>query len=304
MKIDRLLAILTTLLQREHITAPELARRLEVTRRTISRDIDTLCRAGFPIVTRQGAGGGISLSEGYKLDRSALTQQEMQSILIGLRGLESVKAAPRVAPLLGKLAGVPGHADVTENVVIDLSSHYRAERSEKISLLRDAIAEQHAVAFDYYSGRGQEKRRVEPILLLYKWDDWYLSAFCLDRQDFRLFKLRRLWSPRVLPETFVPRPLPEEHRDFDGGLHDSTAMAALFDPSVLHILVESYSPNCWEVQADGRVLLRYGYTNPDYIVRWLLGFGGAVEVLEPPELRQQVVEQARRLLRNHSGQTE
>ena len=63
MKIDRLIGILSILLQKETVTAPALAEQFEVSRRTISRDIDTLCQAGIPIVTRQGVNGGISIMD-------------------------------------------------------------------------------------------------------------------------------------------------------------------------------------------------------------------------------------------------
>lgn len=73
MKLDRLLGILTVLLKNDRVSAPQLAEKFEVTRRTIGRDIDTLCQAGIPIVTYQGGGGGISIADGYKLDKSILT---------------------------------------------------------------------------------------------------------------------------------------------------------------------------------------------------------------------------------------
>ena len=66
MKMDRLIGILSILLQQERVTAPYLAEKFEVSRRTISRDIEDLCKAGIPLVTSQGAGGGISIMEGYK----------------------------------------------------------------------------------------------------------------------------------------------------------------------------------------------------------------------------------------------
>ena len=84
MKMDRLIGILSILLQRERVTAPELAEQFEVSRRTIQRDIESLCRAGIPIATAQGAGGGISIMEGYRVDRTVLTAPEMQAILAGL----------------------------------------------------------------------------------------------------------------------------------------------------------------------------------------------------------------------------
>ena len=75
MKIDRLIAILSILLQEEKVTAPQLAEKFEVSRRTINRDIEDLCKAGIPVITSQGAGGGISIMDGYKLDRTVLSSK-------------------------------------------------------------------------------------------------------------------------------------------------------------------------------------------------------------------------------------
>ena len=88
MKIDRLIGILSILLQKDSVTAPELARQFEVSRRTINRDIDELCRAGIPVMTRQGLNGGISIMEGYRIDRTLLTGAELNDILAGLRSLQ------------------------------------------------------------------------------------------------------------------------------------------------------------------------------------------------------------------------
>ena len=123
MKLDRLIGILSILLQQEKVTAPELAERFEVSRRTIQRDVEALCRAGIPIVTTQGAGGGISILEGYRVDRTMLTAPEMQAILAGLRSLDSVSGTRRYAQLMEKLSAgagtlVPGSAEL----LIDLSS--------------------------------------------------------------------------------------------------------------------------------------------------------------------------------------
>lgn len=87
MKIDRQLGILSMLLQKENITASYLSQMFEVSTRTINRDIEALCKAGIPIVTRQGVGGGISIMDGYKIDRTMLTHDEMQDILAGFEAL-------------------------------------------------------------------------------------------------------------------------------------------------------------------------------------------------------------------------
>ena len=107
MKIDRLIGILSVLLQKDKVTAPELAERFEVSRRTINRDIEDLCRAGIPIRTSQGTGGGISIMDGYRMDRTILTSKDMQMILAGLRSLDSVSGSSYYGQLMEKIQRRP-----------------------------------------------------------------------------------------------------------------------------------------------------------------------------------------------------
>lgn len=93
MKIDRLIGILSILLQQKKITAPELADKFEVSKRTINRDIENLCKAGIPIQTTQGCGGGIQIMDGFRMDRTLLTSKDMQMIMAGLRSLDSVSGS-------------------------------------------------------------------------------------------------------------------------------------------------------------------------------------------------------------------
>lgn len=115
MKLDRMLGILTVLLQNERVTMPELAERFEVNRRTIGRDIDALCLAGIPIITHQGVGGGISIAEGFKLDKSVLTTDELSGIISALKGIGSVTERSNIERTLDKL-----HADA----VVSLNRAY------------------------------------------------------------------------------------------------------------------------------------------------------------------------------------
>ena len=135
--MERLIGILSILLQREKVTAPELAEQFEVSRRTIQRDIESLCRAGIPISTAQGAGGGISIMEGYRVDRTVLTAPEMQAILAGLRSLDSVSGTRRYAQLMEKLsAGTGGLVPGGAHLLIDLSSWYKSSLPPKSNSFR------------------------------------------------------------------------------------------------------------------------------------------------------------------------
>lgn len=296
MKIDRLIGILSILLQKEKVTAPELAERFEVNRRTINRDIEDLCKAGIPIVTTQGQGGGISIMDGYKMDRALLTNKEMQDILAGLRSLDSVNGTSRYVQLMEKLsAGSSDFMEGNQSVLIDLSSWYENALAFKIEMIRNAIDNKLALEFTYYSSKGECGRQIEPYYLIFKWTSWYVWGWCRMREDFRLFKLNRMEGLGSGENHFEERecPLPDlsEVRMFSGGIQ----VKALFDPACKWKLVEEYGPGCYVEQADGRLLFRSNFVNKDYLLTWFFAFRDEVEILEPEELRQEIKELIERM---------
>lgn len=297
MKIDRLLGIVTILLQCDKITAPELAARFEVSRRTIYRDIDDICKTGIPIISVQGGDGGISISEGYKLDKSVLTVDELQNIITGLKSLGSVSDAARIEMLINKLS--PKNEAVVslkDNILIDLSSHYKSSLSEKINMLKTAISENKLVNFDYYSEKGQMNRTIEPYFLTFKWTAWYVFGYCTDKKDYRLFKLNRLWRHMILDDVFIPREIPVEELDFDDYFADDKKITVIFDKSSEYRLVEEYGPECYEVMEDGRLKFSVGYTNKHYILSWVLGFGDKARIVEPTDMAKELTQLAKNII--------
>lgn len=286
MKLDRLMGILTVLLQNEQVTAPYLAEKFEVSRRTITRDIDALCQAGIPVVTRQGGGGGIGIAEGYKLDKRLLTYDELGSIVASLKGLGSVTGGTQVERTLDKLSAKHGDTMVSlqESIVIDLASNYKGSLTAKIGEIKAAIQGSQEVAFTYYSDRGEMRRRIEPYFIAFQWTSWYLFGFCLDRQDWRMFKLARLWDLQTLDRHFTPREIPPERRDFSARLTDHLRYTAIFEASEKYQVVDCYGPDAFTELPDGRIQAELFYTNKDFAVRWLLGFGSRVQVIDPPEM--------------------
>lgn len=295
MKAYRLLELLTTLLRRESLTARDLAQRLGVSERTIRRDVDDLCLAGIPVITRQGVGGGISIADEYKLDKRLLLPGELRNIVAGLRGLESTGALGDIEPLLDKLGGAEKEGSSGGEMQIDLASYDRENLSPKIRLLRKAISERRAATFSYISGKGWTNRRVEPYFLSFKWASWYLFAYCLMREDFRLFKLNRLWNLTLESACFVPREIPPEKRMFDDPWLEEKPMTVLFDPALEYLLIDFHGPDAYERMPDGRLRLVSTYFDLDQAARWLMSFGDQAEVLEPPELRLAVVREARKI---------
>ncbi|MCL2363760.1 MAG: YafY family transcriptional regulator [Defluviitaleaceae bacterium] len=301
MKLDRLLGILTVLLQNDRVTAPFLADKYEVTRRTIGRDIDALCRAGIPIVTHQGAGGGISIAEGFKLDKTVLTTDELAGIVAALKGLDSVSESSQMERTLDKLgANADAVVSLGQPVVIDLGSHYKGSLAGKIEQIKRAILDTRCIQFEYFYEKGQHTRRIEPYFVIFQWSSWYVFGFCTQRQDWRMFKLNRLWDLITCDESFTARPIPPERRDMYSHMTDEHTLRAIFAPSVKYLLVDAYGPDSFHEDEAG-LHFEFDYTNENYVLSWLLGFGDKVKVLSPPELVQAVQTSARKILTRYEN---
>lgn len=286
MKIDRLIGILSILLQQDKITAPYLAEKFEVSRRTINRDIEDLCKAGIPLVTTQGQNGGISIMEGYKLNRTLLTSSDMQAILTGLRSLDSVSGTNKYQQLMDKLA-VNNETTLSSNnhILIDLSSYYKNSLAPKIEQIQNAIENREYIWFEYYAPSGESVRKIEPYLLIFQWASWYVWGYCTEKEDYRTFKLNRMLSLEVLAETFDGRDIPKYEVSVEHVFSQNIFVKAIFEPEMKWRLIEEYGVDSFTVQPDGRLLFRFGFYDEEYLFTWLLSFGDTVELLEPKELR-------------------
>ena len=286
MKMERLIGTLSILIQRKKVTAPELAEQFEVSRRTIQRDIESLCRAGIPITTSQGASGGISIMEGYRVDRTLLTAPEMQAILAGLRSLDSVRGTRRYAQLMEKLSA--GTGELMSNgahMLIDLSSWYKTSLPPKIELIQKAIEQHHTIRFTYFSPKEESMRTAEPYYLVFHWSTWYVWAWCQMRKDFRLFKLNRM-TELAFGESFPPRSAPLPNLEPERVFPVKYQITVLFDPACRWRLVEEYGRNCFTVEPDGRLRFTGGFPDTDSALSWILTFGDKAELLKPDELRE------------------
>ncbi len=294
MKIDRLIGILTILLQNEKTTAPELARHFEVSRRTILRDIDALAMAGIPITATRGADGGIAIIDGYKINKGILTSDELQNLVAALKSLDSVSSQSNFTNIMAKLA--PGNSIVSlaDSIVIDLSSHYKDSLSEKIELFKRAIYEHKTVRFDYYYSKGEITREIEPYFIQFIWSTWYIFGWCNLRNDFRQFKLNRLWNPSITDITFIAHPIPNDRASSGYATPEPYNIKILFDKSVRFRLIEEYGLNSYE-ETDTGLLLSLDYTNKEYIFSWILAFGDKAEVLEPKESRDEFARLAKNI---------
>lgn len=257
------MGILTVLLQKGKVTAPYLAERFEVSRRTINRDVEALCLAGIPIVTEQGKNGGISIMEGFRMDRTFLTSGEMQAVLAGLCSLDN-------------------------HIQIDLSSWYRSTLAPKMEQIQDAIDQHRRITFTYCSPRGEGQRVLEPALLIFQWAAWYVWGYCCERKAFRLFKLNRLWDLQVTEEVFEPRPIPPPDLSTGRIFPTEISVRAVFAPEAKWRLLEEFGRDSFVEQEDGRLFFSFEFSDRDNLFGWILSFGDQAELLEPEDLREEL----------------
>ena len=195
MKNDRLFQMVYILLEKGSVTAPELASTLEVSVRTVYRDVEALSMAGVPVYASQGKGGGISLMPNYSFDKALLSDDEQNQILFAIQSLQATDQP--VGALLKKLGGMFQKQNVSW-IEADFSRWGMGRvDNEKFERLKTAILEKRVLEILYCSTSGETaKRSILPFKLIFKDKSWYLQAFCKKADDYRLFKVNQSWSWR------------------------------------------------------------------------------------------------------------
>lgn len=321
MRADRLLSILLLLQVRRRVTARELARKLEVSQRTIYRDMDALSAAGVPVVAERGADGGWSLVEGYETKLTGLNVPEVWALFVSrptgvLEDLGLGHAAEDA--LLKLIAALPTPSrrdaeDARQRFYVDAPGWSCAkESSNALPELQTAVWEDRRVRFFYERPGCEPIERVGDALgLVSKGSAWYLVA-SVDG-EVRSYRASRMLSVVMTDETFErPRGFDlaafwrESMRSFKEHL-PSYHVTALVGPSGLPRL--RMLPPWIRIEresapgADGRVEVVLRFDVEDEACRWALGMGAAVEIVEPARLRELVVEQARALVALYTGRS-
>jgi predicted DNA-binding transcriptional regulator YafY len=257
----RLVSLLLTLQTRGQLTATELADRLEVSVRTVHRDVGSLAASGVPVEAVRGPAGGYRLAGGYRTRLTGLTADEAEALFA---------------------AGVPGPA-----AELGLGGELAAAR---LPVLANAVWRGRRLALRYREGARVVRRTVDPLGLVLKGGAWYLVA--RRSVGMRVYRVSRVVSARALdeqlerPAGFELAPFWEEwSRAFEESRPRVEVVARVSEEVRRHL------PRERRVEADGRIVLPFQDLGEAY--RELLRFGADVEVLEPPELRERIAGTAR-----------
>lgn len=303
MKLERMLAIVMLLLNREHINARALAEHFEVSQRTIYRDIEAISRSGIPVVSYMGAEGGFGIMENYRIGKNFLNADEISSLVTALSNLNRTVNSQRVSNTLEKLEGMLSgkrlDATCTRGfpIKIDYSS-WSSNKTEKDKpkVLNKAIDEKRIVEFNYIDAKGGSTHRlVEPLSLILKDFAWYLHGYCQLREDYRLFKVKRMHSLKMTMDSFTRDPLPIEGLDYHEEWNKDKPVLNVvlrFTRNVRTRVVDYFNEEQIQFDADGTTTVSFALPEDDWLFELVLGFGSQVEVLEPPHLRNLIKQKA------------
>ena len=240
--------------------------------------------------------------DGYRMDRTILTSKDMQMILAGLRSLDSVSGSSYYSQLMEKIqTGSSEFISGRGSILIDLSSWYKGSLAPKIEVIQSAIESRHLIRFEYFAPSGESDRRIEPYYLVFQWSSWYVWGWCLERKDYRLFKLNRMDKVAEIDKEFICRNAPMPDLSTEKIFPGEIKVKALFTPDMKWRLVEEFGPHCFTENDDGRLLFTADYTDMENLVTWLMTFGAKAEVIEPAEARDIIRRNAVETLKIYGG---
>jgi len=292
MQESRLFKIIYYLLDKGSATAREMAERFEVSVRTIYRDIDALSGAGIPVYTETGRNGGIHLLNGFVLNKAIISEQEKQEILSALQGLAVIDGGYK-KDMIEKLSAL-FQVHSVDWLEVDFSRWGDTPQdNKKFEMLKTAVIQNRCMKILYAASYGKTNERIiQPLKLFYKSKDWYVKAYCRLKQDFRMFKLNRILEWELLEERFFPMNFPEiedMHRQIDNRI------TLCFPQEISYRVYDEFDINQIQSQKNGDLIVTASMPQDDWLIGYLLSFGGQVEIIEPVYLRKILAEKAKEI---------
>jgi len=296
MSDNRLFKMLYYLLDKERATAPELAAEFEVSTRTIYRDVEALSSAGIPIYAEPGRNGGIYLLQDFILDRAILSENEKQEVLTAIQSIFATGYTGE-KELLTKLSAI-FNVNTRNWLEVDFSRWgKRIYDNSKFEILKTAVIQCRKVKIVYENSNSRRSTRiVQPLKISYKSKEWYLKAFCMEKQDFRIFKLNRILELELLEDTFVPRPYPEEKNNLQQ-IYPKIVLS--FSKAIAYRVYDEFDESEIEYQKNGDLIVCTEMPVDTWLTGYLLSFGAQVEIIEPKYLKGILAEQAQEIYKKN-----
>lgn len=308
MRADRLLSILLLLQNHGRLTSRMLAEMLEVSERTIHRDMEALSAAGIPVFAERGSQGGWSLSEGYRTNLTGMTTEELQSLLLvhpssllSDLGLKNRFEAAFQKLLAASSAKARRDAEAVRQLIhIDGAGWHQSDESFPfLPAVQEAVWASRKLFISYQREETAVERTVWPLGLVAKRSVWYMVAQV--DGEVRTYRISRLLSARMLDEAFerpadfdLARYWEQSTEQFKANLPTYPGRVKLVETSLSRFRQERYAKVIHTAPAaDGWIEAEVEFQTLDSACEIVLGLGSRIEVIEPLELREKVIAEAK-----------
>ena len=296
MQIERLLQMIFILLNEGKTTGVILAERLNVTRRTISRYVDTLSVAGIPIYTEKGKRGGISILPEFTLDKSLLTHHEKNEILASLVGMANFSNSHGTTAL-EKLSGTFKQKS-TNWLSVD-TNDWVGNKTDIWQVLKQAILEKIVITFDYYNSEGiKAERTVEPAQLWFKSKDWYLRGFDIVKGEQRIFKLTRIKDLKLTEQHFETIHIFDDTDEEDVDYELETVKFKVGHSCAYRIYDEFDDVDIVKLE-NGTLEVTTQMPIDNWAISYFLSFGSNLEMIAPAELKATMQQEIDKMLKQY-----
>lgn len=293
MKVERMFAIVVFLLHKRLVSAEELAEKLEVSKRTIYRDIDSLCAAGVPIISHLGKNGGVTLAERYQLDKLTFSDAEKKLVMDGVTLEQQLFEGQQLSSLQQKLALF--HEEQVPFTLTQATLHraiIEQETKHKIQQLLSFIQQEQAIEISYVAQNGHFTTRIIlPIKLHLQNGSWYVEAFCQLREAYRFFKLTRIRAMQVA-NILVNQPPPALQAKRPVRLEKITLQFALSEHGKLY---DFFTEEELIIQQE-YIIVTFSYDITNDLFPFIRMFGSKVKILAPDWLQQKNLQEIQKIL--------
>ena len=298
LKESRLFKIVYYILENGRATAPELAKKFEVSVRTIYRDVDVISSAGIPIYVTTGRNGGIQILENYVLDKALFSEKERQDILAALQSI-AVVGDTYEKDMLTKLSAL-FHVNSDQWFEVDFSRFgSKTQDSVVFERLKGAVISHRAAEILYVNSYGERRlRKIYPIKMTYRAKAWYIKAYCTDKADFRLFKLNRILKIEILSEEFAPMEYPMAAEKPKTGYHK---ISLCFPKEMAYRVYDEFEGSEIEETENGDLMVSAEMPEDNWLIGYLLSFGTQVTVIEPTYLQKVLADAAKKIYEKNKG---
>ena len=292
LKESRLFKIVYYILENGRITAPELAEKFEVSVRTIYRDIDVISSAGIPIYVTTGRNGGIQILENYVLDKALFSEKEKQDILAALQSV-SVVSNTYEKDMLTKLSAL-FNINSDNWFEVDFSRWgSKTQDNTTFELLKNAVISHKALCIMYVNSYGKKsQRKIYPLKMMYRAKEWYVKSYCVDKDDFRIFKFNRILEIQMLSEEFVPMEYP---KSTDKPKRSYNKISLCFPKEMAYRVYDEFEGNEIEEMKNGDLMVSSEMPEDNWLIDYLLSFVTQVTVIEPTYLKKILSDEAKKI---------